>query len=247
MNFKDEFSRQANDYKLFRPTYPIELFEFLSSHCHQHQLAWDCATGNGQAAISLTNFFSKVIATDASTDQLTHAVQHPKIFYENSAAEKSGLPNHSVDLITVATAIHWFQLNEFYAEAKRVLKPNGVIAVWNYSWSHITKSIDEIELKLGKEILKDYWKEGARKNQEGYAKMFFPFNEFQVPSFQAKAQWNLSQIMGWYNSWSATQNYITANNKNPVDLIKADLEKAWGNPEKLMEVKWQIFLRAGTV
>ena len=117
------FAVQSEHYSRNRPTYPDELFDFLSGLCTSHELAWDSATGNGQAAVSLSGYFKKVIATDFSNEQLSRAFQKENIFYRNESAEHSSLENNSADLVTVATAIHWFNIPEFYKEVHRVLKP----------------------------------------------------------------------------------------------------------------------------
>ena len=70
---KDHFSGHADRYEAFRPTYPDALFLYLSSLCTRRDLGWDCATGNGQAAVALAPYFSAIIATDASQKQIDHA------------------------------------------------------------------------------------------------------------------------------------------------------------------------------
>ena len=107
-SFKDYFSGHSNSYAEYRPTYPNSLFSFLADCCVQHRCAWDCATGNGQAALALSSLFEKVIASDASEAQIQAAESNPKIKYVVSPAEASGLDDKSIDLITVAQALRWF-------------------------------------------------------------------------------------------------------------------------------------------
>ncbi len=133
MSFKDHFSGHAQEYSQARPTYPKELFAYLASIAPRHDAVWDCATGNGQAAVGLSAYFKKVIATDASEQQIQNAEQRDNIEYRVTTAEHSGLDNHSVDLIAVAQALHWFDFDNFYQEVKRVLKADGVLAVWTYA------------------------------------------------------------------------------------------------------------------
>src|SRR4051794_17017875 len=103
-SFQDNFSRQSSIYLKYRPTYPDELFDYLSSLCNEHTLAWDCGTGNGQAATSLTKYFDHVFASDPSQAQINNAIRHPKIKYAVEVAESSSLLNKSADLLTVANA-----------------------------------------------------------------------------------------------------------------------------------------------
>ena len=130
--FKDYFSGHSGSYAEYRPTYPNALFSFLADCCAQHRLAWDCATGHGQAALALSSVFEKVFASDASEVQIQAAKSDPRIEYFVSPAEASGLDDDSIDLITVAQALHWFDIPGFFDEAQRVLVPSAVLAVLFY-------------------------------------------------------------------------------------------------------------------
>ena len=137
MEFKDYFSTQAKEYSKYRPKYPPELFEYLASLVKEHKTAWDSATGSGQAAIGLAPYFEKVIATDASESQIIHAHPHEKIEYRVASSEDSGIEDNSINLATVATAIHWIDTNKFYPEIRRVLKKGGVIASARPNMHHV--------------------------------------------------------------------------------------------------------------
>ena len=133
-SFKDYFSDAAASYATFRPRYPAALFDFVATLPIRRGTVWDCATGNGQAAIPLAEHFDRVIATDASADQIAHAEPHPRVSYRVALADASGLEvASSVDLVTVAQALHWFPLDRFFGEVRRVLVPDGVLAVWCYT------------------------------------------------------------------------------------------------------------------
>ncbi len=140
--FGDFFSEQARVYARFRPQYPGELFAYLASAAPGRELAWDCGTGNGQAAQDLARHFRRVIATDASADQIAQAAQHERIEYQVARAEDVSLDDHSVDLITAAMAVHWFDLDSFYAVVRRAAKRDGVLAVWMYHLPVIDPAID---------------------------------------------------------------------------------------------------------
>jgi ubiquinone/menaquinone biosynthesis C-methylase UbiE len=131
-NFKDHFSGHAPDYRIFRPAYPPELFAFLASIASPEGLVWDCGTGNGQAAIALAEHFTHVFATDASEEQIRQAEPHPRVEYAVAPAERCPLPDGSANLVTVAQALHWFDLDQFNTEVKRVCHPGGFLAVWTY-------------------------------------------------------------------------------------------------------------------
>lgn len=246
MPFKDYFSAQAGIYAQARPSYPDELFEYLAGICVYRERAWDCATGNGQAAVSLAKYFDKVIATDASAQQIEKAVPHEKVEYRVAPAEKSGLPDSSIDLITVATAIHWFDHAKFYQETNRVLKPRGILAAWTYSSNYITPEIDLVTRRFIKDIIGPYWpEENIRYSFQDYRTLPFPYTELETPAFETRAQWNLRQLLNYFMSWSGTQNYIRDKNANPIDLILPELEKTWGDPERAREVTWPLHLKVG--
>lgn len=247
MNFKDHFSKQSDIYALSRPQYPDELFEFLASLSPSKELAWDVGTGNGQAALSLAKYFKRVIATDASKEQIKNAFANEKIEYKVATAEESGLQSNSVDLITAATAIHWFDHDKFYAEVKRILKPNGVIAAWCYAFSKTNDSIDNIIHHFATETLKDYWPPERKFVWNNYADLPFPFEKIETPKFYCKVNWNLNQMINYLNSWSSTQKYIAVNKSNPIDLIFSDFQNAWGDSNFVKETSWELGLRIGRV
>ena len=158
-NFEDHFSKQSEQYAQYRPRYPDEIYAYLASIAPGRSLAWDCGTGNGQAAIGLAKHFDKVHATDASAEQIALAYAHAKVEYRVEPAEHVSLNAFSMDLVTVAVAIHWFNFDEFYREVKRVLKPDGILAAWTYSLTEISPQIDQLIHQYYGEILAGYWPE----------------------------------------------------------------------------------------
>ena len=247
MTFKDYFSKQAKEYAKFRPTYPPEIFEFLARTAPVRRLAWDCATGSGQAAQGLSAHFDHVVATDASGEQILHAEKNPGVTYQVASAEDSGLPAHEFDLVAAATAAHWFDLDRFYAEAKRVLKPGGILAIWSYGASEDVSqpAIAEVLKRYSKEIVGPYFAPELHKLWNGYSNLKFPFEEIETPEFFIRVEWNLEQVMGYLLSWSATQSYVEAQGSDPRELIRADLENAWGPPENRITRAWKIDMRVG--
>jgi len=245
MEFKDYFSAQSDVYAKSRPHYPDELFQFLASLAPGKDLVWDCATGNGQAAIPLSNYFKKVIATDGSEQQIKNAVAHEGVKYSVALADNSGIETGTVDLVTIASALHWMDFDKFYKEVNRVLKPKGVFAAWAYSDNHIDNNIDPIINYLSREILADYWPPERAYVFNHYKNIPLPFKEIETPPFKISITGTLDFLLGYIDSWSSTQRYIKANGKDPVDLVRKQLENAWSDAKKTKEIQWDIMLKAG--
>ena len=244
MSFKDHFSAQAADYAKFRPGYPRELFDYLVSIAPRRQLAWDCGTGNGQAAVGLALVFDRVIATDASERQITNAESHERVEYHVAPAEDSGIESETLDLIVVAQALHWFDLDRFYAEARRVLTVNGVLAASAYNLLHIEPTIDEVVNRYYDEVVGLFWPP-ERKLVEQFAKLPFPFHVIDPPKFEMTAHWNLNHLLGYLRTWSSTQRFIAANQRDPLDEIANELHAGWGNAKQTRRVVWPLTLRIG--
>lgn len=244
-DFKDRFSNHAPKYRLYRPAYPDRLFSHLASLAPSRETAWDCATGNGQSAARLSETFKQVYATDASSDQITHAIRKPNILYSVSPAHATALHDKSVDLITVAQAIHWFDNEPFYREVRRVLKTEGIIAAWAYHLPEICPGIDRVIGHLYYDILGRFWEKEISHIRSKYTRLFFPFEELRSPVFTMKTSWSLAQLTGHLQTWSAVETYREKNGDDPLDLVAPDLLSAWGRPSEPRDVAWQIFLKTG--
>lgn len=233
-------------YARFRPVYPENLYTFLLSVTPERALAWDCGCGNGQVAGVLANYFEKVEASDISSKQLEYAVKKPNIHYQVAPADNTNLPDKSVDLITVAQAIHWFDFNSFYAEVHRVSKPGATLAVWGYSLPEVNGEIDSIVGNFYADTLgSKYWDAERHFVDEQYRTIPFPFEDMETPEFSINANWQVDHLIGYLNSWSAVQHYIRKNNANPVEQIVDSLRKAWGNQP--IAVTFPLFMRLAKV
>jgi len=244
-DFKDQFSIQAQSYSRFRPLYPDEMFKYIASLSYSNDLAWDCATGSGQAAFGLSKYFKKVIASDASAKQIENAIPDPKILYRIFPAEKPDLRTNSVDLITVAHALHWLKIHKFYTEAKRVMKPEGIIAVLFYQLPLITEPIDKIIRKFYKKVVGKYWLPERQIIDNGYASIPFPFKKLYAPKFEMKSLWSFEDLTGYLSTWSAVQSYKNEKGKDPVSIISNDLLKQFGDINNVFEVYWPLTVWIG--
>jgi SAM-dependent methyltransferase len=244
--FNDHFAPVATKYADFRPRYPKSLFAWLASLVPRHALAWDCASGSGQASIDLATHFERVVATDASQAQVDAAIAHARIEYRVAPAESSGLPNTSVDLITVAQALHWFNLASFYNEVRRVLRPGGVLAVWTYGVLTVEGAeVDSLVQCFYHDTVGPYWPFERAHVEDGYRSLPFPFAEIAAPCFSMEASWTLFELLGYIRSWSATHRFSEAKGFDPVISLEKQLAPLWGAPELRRHMAWPLSLRAG--
>ena len=241
---KDLFSKQAGQYAAFRPTYPVALYDFIFGQVGHFETAWDAGTGNGQVARDLSKRFNKIFATDISAKQIENAYPDKNIIY-SVAGETTSFPDNSVDLICVAQAIHWFDLNKFYGEVKRLGKSNAVIAVWGYALLSIGPEIDPLINDFYVNIVGPYWDKERKLIDEHYQTISFPFEETQTPTFSFSFQWKVEELEGYLNTWSSVQKFIGKTNVNPVEKLMLTIRPLW-RPEK-MEIRFPLFLRLGKV
>ncbi|HLT79535.1 MAG TPA: class I SAM-dependent methyltransferase [Cyclobacteriaceae bacterium] len=243
---KDYFSGHAKNYATFRPTYPDELYAFILEHVAHKRYAWDCGTGNGQVAGRLAAHFEYVEASDISQKQIEQAPQVENIRYHVSPAEATPFPDNRFDLITVAQALHWFDLEKFYDEVKRVATDGAVIAVWGYGLNTVNPAIDNLMLDFYSNTTGPYWDPARRLVETRYEELPFPFGTIPFPGFNIKVEWNLHDYIGYLRTWSATQAYIRATAVDPtVDLFE-QMKKFW-EPQIPKTVTFPVFGRMGRV
>jgi ubiquinone/menaquinone biosynthesis C-methylase UbiE len=220
------------------------LFRWLGSIAPSKEIAWDCATGNGQAAVELAEVFDRVIATDASEKQIANAERYTGVEYRVATAEKSGLEPARVDLITVAQALHWLDLGKFYSEVRRVLKPRGVIAATAYKLATVSPEIDAVVNRYYSEIVGEYWPE-ERRLVEKFEELPFPFAEIQTPPLEMVAEWSVEQLLGYLRTWSATQRFMAAEKRDPMEEVETALRQSWGRRQR--RVFWPLTVRVGVL
>lgn len=248
MNYTNHFGEKSSDYLRFRPDYPRYLYEYIVSEVRRHDLAWDAGTGNGQAAIKLAEYFNYVIATDINQAQLDVANKKDNIQYHCWSSEKTDIADATVDLVTVAQALHWFNFDGFYQEVRRVAMPESILAAWCYSLGQIDAKLDPYIKVLYEEILGDtYWPRERRFIDEAYTAIPFPFKKIKTPQFNMIKQLDFADLVGYLNTWSAVKEYQKRNQKNPIDLIFHDLQKAWGVASTKKTMQWSIHLLMGRV
>ncbi|MEH0155878.1 class I SAM-dependent methyltransferase [Limibacter armeniacum] len=244
---KDYFSRQASIYAKFRPTYPDALYDEIVKHVDDKGVAWDCGTGNGQVAQGLAKHFNSVYATDISLDQLSHAIYNRKVQYLQFPAEETPFADDTFDLITAGQALHWFDIEKYYEEVKRVGKDNSLFACWGYNFP-IAQN-EEIQQLLTEftNTLHEYFPPERQMVDEKYETIPFPFEEIKVSeSFQIEKKWMTEELCGYLNSWSAVQRYKDQHKENPVDKLYEQLESS-ETATATVSLVFPIFIRIGKI
>ncbi|MEK7793427.1 MAG: class I SAM-dependent methyltransferase [Candidatus Hydrogenedentota bacterium] len=245
MHFIDLFSEKANLYASARPTYPEELFAYLASVAPARDRAWDCATGNGQAARDLVRHFAHVDATDASAAQIANATPCERVYYSVQPAEHTEFEDDSFDVVCVAQALHWFDYGRFFPEVHRVLKLGGIFAAWIYDWMNVSEEIDrQLKVSLLAPV-KPYW---ARENTlawGGYKDVPFPFEPLDVPKIPMRFEWDLFQMMAYVHTWSAVRRCMNETGNDFFERAGEELTAVWGDPSEKKTVTMRFHVIAG--
>lgn len=243
MSFQDHFSTQASGYAKARPVYPPALFADLARLAPGRRLAWDAGTGNGQAAVALAAQFERVVATEPSRAQLGQAVAHPRVEYHLSAETAPMIPAATVDLVTVAQAVHWFDRSRFYAEVKRVLRPGGVLAIWSYELCLISPEIDEVLQRFYRGAIWPCWPPERRHVETGYRDFDFPFEEVPFPVCTMEHDWTLADLAAYLRTWSSVVRYTRESGRDPVTALETELVPLWRVSRR--RIVWPLAGRVG--
>lgn len=244
MSFKDHFSRQSAAYSRYRPAYPPGLIEFVAARAPGRRLAIDCATGNGQAAVALAAHFDAVLAVDGSSSQLSRAQPHPRVHYVSGLAEQLPARDGSVDLVAAAQAAHWFDCARFHAECRRVLVPDGVVAVWTYEKFRVNDAVDALIDDFYANVVGTDWPPERRYVEQGYRTLPFPWRELPAPAMQLETDWDLEQVTGYLATWSSVQRYRERTGRDPLEALRPRLAALWP-PAAALRLRWPIHLRIG--
>ncbi len=247
MTFRDHFSGVAAGYARYRPDYPAALFDWLAGVAPRRVLAWDCACGSGQAARPLTSRFARVVATDASVQQLASASPSENLCLCAAAAEAAPLAAGTVDLVTVGQALHWFDLSAFAAEVRRVLVPGGVVAAWTYGLPRVDDDeIDAVIHRFIAETLGPYWPPETDHVLDGYTSLELPFTALEPPPFAMTAEWSLPRFLSFTRTWSGVARWVEMHGDDPVDALAERLGPLWGADGSGRTVRWTLKILAGT-
>jgi len=246
VSLKDHFSRQSADYQQFRPHYPPALAVYLAAVAPGTRLALDVATGNGQAAVDLAAHFDCVLASDISSNQLKHRAPHPRVQYLRHRAECQPLRSGTADLLAVAQSAHWFDFPPFYAEARRVLRPRGVVALWTYALLRVDPQTDAVVDRFYRERVGSFWPPERHFVEAEYRTLPFPLDELPAPSFTIDAHFSLDALINYVGTWSAVDRCRAQTGVDPLPELEAQLKPRWPAAQ-VRPVYWPVHLRIGRV
>jgi SAM-dependent methyltransferase len=221
------------------------LFAWLARQCATKDLAWDCGTGNGQAALALAEHFRHIHATDLTAEQDAQAESESRIDYRATPAEASGLPDACCDIVTVAQALHWFCHDAFYTEVRRVLKPGGLLAAWTYTLLRGEPELNVLVEDFYRNTIGPWWPPERRWVDLAYRGMPFPFANIVAPEFEIRLEWTLDDLLAYLRTWSATQRYMKERGADPCVELGVRLRQIWPDPQARKPIIWPIALRCG--
>ncbi len=245
MSYHHLFDAQSDIYARARPLYPPTLYNFLVSVCSEHQMAWDCACGNGQVAVDLINHFTQVQATDVSEQQIANAIQKDGITYDVIPAEATSFADNTFDLICVGQALHWFDYDKFWPEIKRVLKLNGIFAAWGYSFFTIAEQIDQIIDTTFLDTIYPYWPDRNRLLWDHYLDVSFPLEKITPPPISLVMEWSVDELFAYLRSWSSTQRCVDAIGDDFFIKAYEQTREIWGEPNMKRVINMDFCLVVG--
>ncbi len=243
----DWFGSEPRRYARARPVYPQELFAWLASHSPGRGVAWDVATGSGQAAVPLARLFAHVHASDRFPGPLSAAPRVDNIRWALEPGERCSLPDTSADLVTVAAGLHWLDAARFSTEVERVLRPGGILAAWTYRPIPREGPLARLLEDYSEQVLGPYWSPALRDVQTGYAEIDLPGTPIPAPAFDAQSRHDFEGTCDMMRSWSAAEVYLRQRGEDPVDGARAWLVERWtreiGPLTTVVPLLWPMALR----
>ncbi|EFL89778.1 class I SAM-dependent methyltransferase [Ahrensia sp. R2A130] len=237
------FEAGGDNYAKHRPTYPIAIAQALAALCARTDNALDVGCGTGQLSVLLASQFTQVTATDPSEAQIANATAHPNVTYRTEPAEQMRSADGSVDLVVAAQAAHWFDIDRFYKEARRVARPGGVLVLVSYG----VPQLDNINDTLCNRFKRFYWQDvhhhwppGREHVEQGYRSLPFPFDEQALPPLTIERQWSFAELEGYIRTWSASKRAIAAGETAVLEVGLTHLKSLWGDPATQQNISWPI-------
>jgi SAM-dependent methyltransferase len=198
----ERFSNRVESYRRYRPRYPEGIVELLEDACRlsSDAIIADIAAGTGLLAEMFLAHGYAVTAIEPNEPMraacATLISSFPRLCCIDGTAEATGLPDKSVDLITVGQAMHWFDLARARAEFSRVLRPAGWCAVLYNNRRMSGDAFHEGYEKILVDFGSDY--EAVRDSHldENRLAAFFAPRPMRTANFENSQQLDLDALTG---------------------------------------------------
>jgi len=220
------------------------------------QTAVDVGCGTGQSTIALAPHFKEVIGFDVSKAQIEEAKKDApsNVTYNVGTSETISLSGNSVQLITGSQCHHWFDLAQFYKEAKRILVPNGVMCFYFYSLPQPavaqdperTKNLQSLVDQAYRVDSKQYWDTRRQVVDKGFDGIVdFPFANIVRENLFSENDITLGEYLGYITSWSAYQVMKREDEnkaKHFIQKLESDMKSAMGEDVPVDQIKIKLHL-----
>lgn len=237
MNIHDIFSDRSDLYARSRPHYPQAIYDYLAEITPSHDLAWDCACGNGQVALDLVKYFDRVEATDISEEQIAQAPSVDRVRFAVVEAEATPFDAQSFDLVCVGQALHWFDHDRFWPELERLLKPGGIFAAWGYNFPCMNPDLDRVLEQTLYPVIQPYWSDRNQLLWNHYRDVAIPYKRLDVPPFTFSIEWNVDELLAYIHTWSAVRRCMDALGDDFYTETAERVREIWGNASTRREVR----------
>ena len=170
--------------------------------------------------------------------------------YHRTPAESAPMIDAgSIDLVTVAAGVHWFDRPAFYREVRRVAHPKGLLAVWTYGpQAHVSPEVDSVITHLVDDIVGPDWPPQMTLVRALYAALDFPFDTIEVGEFACTAKWSLDDVCGVLRTWSGVIRHAARTHHDAIETIRPLLAAAWPRPDEgPVDVTIPLGMRVGRV
>jgi SAM-dependent methyltransferase len=236
-----DFSALAARYASFRPHYPAALSGALAERCTRHDVAVDLGCGSGQLTTDLAPHFARVVGVDPSQPLLDAAPTLANVEYRCAAAEATGLPAASADLVVAAQAAHWFDWPRFVAEVARIARPGALVALVSYGVQRLEGDA-MLAIDRYRAAIAAYWPAGREHVENGYRDLVLPWPAVEAPAIEMVESWTRAELVGYVSSWSATHRLVKRVGSAAFDAFVAELTATWPDDER-RSVRWPLAIK----
>lgn len=254
-----EQASHARIYSKFRPTYPKALLDILTGYLvrsgSDQDTVVDIGCGSGQSTFYLQDSFKHCIGVDISKAQVQEAQKKCEEMHCKNVEFRVGngmdlpMETASANAVTIAQAWHWMaNLEKFYSECKRILKPHGCLAVYGYGNVHLKNELcNQLVRDFYKNTLTGCWHKERCHIDNEYAEVDLPFSNVERHDIEMPKTYTVEDFIGYVSTWSGYEKYCAINPNNTVlqDLQEKISEHLSSNNTPLLDAKFPVFMIIG--